>query len=213
MARDIFQSLSPGRSYNQRYFPVAPLVLPSCFTTTVNENVPRSKAGIAADGDLFADVGDPPVEPGLLLGEDAANERLALRFPHLHRLVGDHQYEVVGHHVDERIAVESVLAGLQTFPDCVQGLNIFLARWRRLMTHTQQVARRIDNRELVHPPRLVDGSREPGNATQRQLQRRELSVELAGIGHTPITRRLVRPGARLLSRKKCITRLPRETIS
>ncbi len=43
MARDIFQSLSPDRSYNQRYFPVAPLVLPSCFTTTVNENVPRSK--------------------------------------------------------------------------------------------------------------------------------------------------------------------------
>ena len=43
MARDIFQSLSPVRSYNQRYFPVASLVLPSCFTTTVNENVPRSK--------------------------------------------------------------------------------------------------------------------------------------------------------------------------
>ena len=62
------------------------------------------------------------------------------------------------------------------------------------MAHTQQVARRIDNRELVHPPRLVDGSREPGNATQRQLQRRELSVEPAGIGHTPIARRLVRPG-------------------
>ena len=132
MARDIFQSLSPGLSYQPRNIPVAPPVLPSCFTTMVNEKVPRSKAGIAADGDLFADVGDPPVEPGLLLGEDAANERLALRFPHLHRLVGDHQYEVVGHAVDERIAVESVLAGLQTCPDRVEGLNIILVRRRRL---------------------------------------------------------------------------------
>jgi hypothetical protein len=55
----------------------------------------------------------------------------------------------------------------------------------------QQVARRIDDRELAHAPRLVGRRREAGNPAHRQLQGRELRIEPIGIIDAPIAGRVV----------------------
>ena len=208
MARDIFQSPLAGPFVEPEVFPRR---LAGGAVVLHHDGEGKRAAiegGVAANGDLFTDVGDPPIEPRLLVGEDMADERRALLFSYLDRLVRHHQHHVVGHRVDERTGVEGILTGLQARPGGVEPLDLFACRRPRVVAHPYQVARRIDNRELTHAPGLMLRSGEPRNAAQWQLQRRELRVELVGIEDAPVAGRVVRLRGQLALEKEVHHEVP-----